>query len=330
MARSYNNEKHYIKIKEYLTKKSILLKRELDYSVLNDYDNMSQTLNKAILDIKKIKKFDGNTPIYILTHPEIETIFIYNKKLWDFYYKYNLIDECINNRILKIEFILCDERVIANIGKIINNKKEIMKYLMKNIPFHSYLNTFIKYLNERINIAEDFSNYFITEIMNYNIKYKDNDNSHENIGKDNGSKRKIYKNFYKNFSLNGKDFCAIINDKYKEFSYNKQSFEKIKKLLEDDDDEKDKDKAFNSNLSLNNSNDLELSLVEDDKNSNNENYCEFLELNQPDDNVKNLMNSQELFKEINKEEYYAGIEKLKDIINRDTMINLTSKKKAFK
>lgn len=326
MAGSYKNEKYYIKIKEYFNKNPILLKREFDYSVLNDYDKMSQALNKAILDMKKKEKFDGNTPIYILAHPEIQTVFIYNKKLWDFYYKYNLIDECIKNRILKVEFILCDERVIANIGKIINNKKEIMKYLMKNIPFNSYLNTFIKYLNERINIAEDFSNYFITELMNYNIKYKDNDNSHENIGKDNDSERKINKNFYKHFSLNGKDFCAIINDKYKEFSYNKQSLEKIKRLLEDDDEEK----ASNSNLSLNNSDHLELSLIEDDKSSNNEKNCEFLELNPSDDNVKNLMGSQQLFKEINKEEYYAGIEKLKDIINRDTLLNLTSKKKAFK
>ena len=211
---------------------------------------------------------------------------------------------------------------------------------MKNIPFNSYLNTFIKYLNERINVAEDFSNYFITEIMNYNIKYKENDNNYENINKDNNNEIKIDKKFYKHYSLCGKDFCSIINDKYKEFSYNKQSLEKIKKLIEDDEenlcldkneinlhlDKKDK----NINKSLNSSDCLELSLVEDDNSNKNRNNFEFLLLNQPDEYVKNLMNGQQLFKAINKDEYYTGIEKLKDIINRDTTLNLSSKKKSFK
>ena len=41
----------------------------------------------------------------------------------------------------------------------------------------------------------------------------------------------------------------------------------------------------------------------------------------PPEYVKKLMDNQKLFKTINKDEYYSGIEDFKDLINRDTFEN---------
>jgi hypothetical protein len=353
MENSKNKDNYYLKVKEYTKKNAYTLRREFDYSILNDYDKMSEKINNAIMDIKKIKKLDGKFPIYILNHPEIQTIFIYNKKLWDFYFKSNLINECINNKILKIEYVLYNEKEVENIDrgqKILKNKKEIMKYIIKNISFDIYFNTFVKFLKQKKDIAKEYGQFLITEIISDNIKEKKDDDDfnieenininsliNESIYNENENEKQLNEKFYKDFFLHGRDYCNIIDNKYKEFkdfSNNKKSLEEIKKLF-DEEELKDKDldsvqlnldeskSSPNTNLNLQNSDSLNgISLLNDNNDITNSNEI-FSVLNPPDDYVKKLMNNDKLFKKINKNEYYSGIEEFKDIINRESILNLS-------
>lgn len=353
MENSKNKDNYYLKVKEYTKKNSYTLRREFDYSILNDYDKMSEKINNAIMDIKKIKKLDGKFPIYILNHPEIQTIFIYNKKLWDFYFKSNLINECINNKILKIEYVLYNEKEAESIDrgqKILKNKKEIMKYIIKNISIDIYFNTFVKFLKQKKDIAKEYGQFLITEIISDNIKEKKDDDDfnieenininsliNESIYNENEYEKQLNEKFYKDFFLHSRDYCNIIDNKYKEFkdfSSNKKSLEEIKKLF---DEEELKDKDFdssslnldkgtsspNTSLNLQSSDSLNgISLLNDNNNITNKNEI-FSVLNPPDDYVKKLMNNDKLFKKINKNEYYSGIEEFKDIINRESILNLS-------
>ena len=366
MEKSKNKDIYCLKVKEFRKKDSYTIRREFNYSLLNDYEKMSEVINNAIKDIKKKDKFNDKIPVYILNHPENFSIMIYNKKLWDFYYKYNLINECVNNKILRIEFFLYNEKEISKIENKINNKKDIMKNIMKKIPFITYVNTFIKLLKKKNDFAKEYGNFLITEILNENINDNEDENNIDNIDEiikidrlvdeveesiynDNENKKLFDQNYCKDYFLHGKDYYNIINEKFKEhkdFPCNVQSFNEIKKLFDDDEinnidknKEKDEVNLDNHRMSPNTSLSLQkvdsfqgISLLNDDNNFDNnfDNNPIFSVLNPPDEYVKTLMNDKKLFKTINKDEYYSGIEQFKDIINRDSILNLSKPNRLSK
>ena len=332
-------QKNYIlKIKEYKGKDSYKV-RGFEHSILNDYEKICETINNAILEKKKRKNLDGVVPIYIIKHPDIQKIYVYCKQLWDLYFKYNLINECIKDNTIKLEFFLYEEKEMENLTKsktIIDNRTKIMKYIIKKISINTIFNTFNEYLKKRIDIAEDYANFLISQIMNDNIKDNINDDNNENIAKEKQSnekdkEQKKDENYNQDIFLCGKDFCDIIDNKYKSFSYNNKSLEEIKNLFVEEEDKKDENKIIldKNNISLNNNLSLQkgcsfgrMSLMKEDSDDINNNNAIFSAIGLSDDFVKKLMNSQRLFKNICKEEYYTGIENYKDTLNREIFSDL--------
>jgi hypothetical protein len=336
-------EEYKLKIKEHKSNLSYKL-RFFNHSILNDYEKISETINKAILEIKKRKNLVGVVPIYIIKHPEIQKVYIYGKQLWDLYFKYNIINECINDGAIKLEFILYEEKEIENLTKsktIINNKTEIMKYIIKKISFNTLFKTFNEYLKKRIDIAEDYENFLISQIMNDNIKDNINDDNNENKNDDiekekqsneKDKENKKDENYYQEYFICCKDFCNIIDNKYKTFSYNNKFLEEIKNLFVEE-DKQDENKiildknnvSFNNNLSFQKIGSFRgISVMREDSNNINENNAIFSAITLSDEYIKKLMNSQRLFKNINKEDYYAGIENYKDNLNREIFSDLNS------
>ena len=237
---------------------------------------------------------------------------------------------------------------------------------MKKIPFITYVNTFIKLLKKKNDFAKEYGNFLITEILNDNINDNEDDNNIDNIDEiikidrlvdeveesiynDNENKKLFDQNYCKDYFLHGKDYYNIINEKFKEhkdFPCNVQSFNEIKKLFDDDEinnidknKEKDEVNLDNHRMSPNTSLSLQkvdsfqgISLLNDDNNFDNnfDNNPIFSVLNPPDEYVKTLMNDKKLFKTINKDEYYSGIEQFKDIINRDSILNLSKPNRLSK
>jgi hypothetical protein len=336
-------EKYILKIKENKSKSSYKV-REFKHSILNDYEKISETINKVTLEIKKRNNLVGVVPIYIIKHPEIQKVYIYGKQLWDLYFKYNIINECFNDCAIILEFILYEEKEIENLTKsktIINNKTEIMKYIIKKISFNTLFKTFNEYLKKRIDIAEDYENFLISQIMNDNIKDNINDDNNENKNDDiekekqsneKDKENKKDENYYQEYFICCKDFCNIIDNKYKTFSSHNKFLEEIKNLFVEE-DEQDKNKiildknnvSFNYNLSSQKIGSLRgISLMREDSNNINENNAIFSAITLSDEYIKKLMNSQRLFKNINKEDYYSGIENYKDILNREIFSDLNS------
>ena len=336
-------EKYNLKIKENNSKYSYKL-RVFKYSILSDYEKISETINKAILEIKKRKNLVGVVPIYIIKHPEIQKVYIYGKQLWDLYFKYNIINECFKDCAIILEFILYEEKEIENLTKsktIINNKTEIMKYIIKKISFNTLFKTFNEYLKKRIDIAEDYENFLISQIMNDNIKDNINDDNSENKNNDiekekqsneKDKENKKDENYYQEYFIFGKDFCNIIDNKYKTFSNNNKFLEEIKNLFVEE-DEQDENKiildknnlSFNNNLCFQKIGSLRgISLMREDSNNINENNAIFSAITLSDEYIKKLMNSQRFFKNINKEDYYSGIENYKDNLNREIFSDLKS------
>ena len=336
-----NREYYYLKIKKFKSKDQLLLRREFEYSLLNNYNEMSQKINEGILDSIKKPNFNGKNPIYLLHHPELKDIFIYNKEQWDLYYKYNLINECINNKSLKLEFLFYDN--IDNILKnktIKKNKSLIMNHIIKNTPVNICLNTIIKFFKSREDMAKEYVKFFISEIINENTKENKEDNIDDNIninnitGKEDINNHNINDKFYKEYFIHKNDFFGILDHKFKEISQNLKFYEDVKNLFKEDEEKEKKTVDEDPNKHVNNTSlDLvkgtsleRLSLfknnnindnIDDNIDDNNVLFTEFT----PPEYVKKLMDNQKLFKTINKDEYYSGIEDFKDLINRDTFEN---------
>lgn len=330
-----NKEYYYFKIKKH---KDALpsLRREFEYSLLDNYDEMRKRINAAILDKIKRDNLNDKHPVYILIHPEIKEIYIYNKEQWDLYYKYNLINECIKNKSIKLEFSLEDniDNILKN-RKIKKNKSLIMNYIIKNVPVNICLNTIIKFFKSREDMAKEFVKFFISEIINEISKEFKVDNINDNlninslIGDEDIKNKKINDNFYKDYFVHKSDFFEELEHNFKEICQNLKSYEEIKKIIKED-EEKDKKSGDedpnkhinNTSLDLVKGESLErLSLfknnnINDNLNDNNVLFTAFT----PPDYVKKLMDNQKLLI-INKDEYYSGIEDFKDLINRDTLEN---------
>jgi hypothetical protein len=365
-----NKNIYYIKVMKYNisnssnlsnSSNSVVLRREFDYSILNDYDKMYQKINNAIINIIKPKTMNDSFPIIILNHPEIKDIYIYCKEQWNLLYKYNIIQECFNNKSLKIWFILEDQKnkeLILSHKKIIDNKKEIMKYIIKNLSLDLYLNSLTNFLTIN-DLMRDYELYLLNDIINNDINpmtNNDKENLDENINIDkilNNKETNLIKKIKKmirydkdyyiqlnkdnkdfnNYYIHQSDFISILDERFKKFSKQLQSFIEIEKILKTD---KEKDKSLSdieqeerfshkTSLDLKNDQSLEkMSLISDDNSEINNNIL-LTVLNPPHQYVTNLMSNDKFFKKFNKNEYYIGIEDYKDNLNRE-YIEIFSKK----
>ena len=337
---------YYLKVKKYNTKRPIS-KRVYDYSLLNDYDKMKDLIIEIILDMIKEKDLNGRFPLLILNHPEIKEILIYSKEQWELYYKYNLIKDCISNKTLKVEYLLYEaneKEQMHTIPKIRENKKIVIKYIIKNLPLNLLSYIFITFLKERNDVLKDYEKYLINEITTKNINIMDNnlnnDNIEENININSiineSQKEESAKKTYvldKDYFIHKNDFLNLLDERFKKFSENQQSFDIIKNLVKEDEEiikeesSSEKGNYFNSSMELRNDKSLKnISLFADELDTNNNNKILLTVLNPPHEYVKNLMSEQNFFKKFNNKEYYVGIEEYKDEINRKTYEFLTNNK----
>ena len=345
-----NKEKdiYFLKIKQ----SKSYVKREFHYSDLKDFNLMYEKIINAITYIEKktVENLNDYSPIIMLNHPEINKIYIYCKDQWDLYYKYNLIEECINNRTIKMELLKFkkEEKLISSSKLIIDNQNKIMKYIIKNIPLDLYLYTLINFFKERQEILKIYISYFINELINNDISLTpniDDDNFDENININNlinnkESKKYINKKTVNNkndmesnkqYYLHRKDFISILDERFKTFSKNQKSFEEIKKAFKEKDNPLSdlgikEDYTYSTSLELKNDQSLEKMSLSNVK-AENKNNILFTVLNPPPQYIKNLMNNDKYFNKFNKNEYYMGLEDYKDQLNREYMETLINNSK---
>ena len=140
-----------------------------DNSILEDYNQIS-TLNKNSKDPNKN---------IILEHPKLNQLRISNKQEWDFLYKNNIINECIENKIINAEkniksCIMKINYVKPNSKQVEAKYSDIMAYIMNNISPDDYINHLLNFLNERKNIINEFKLYLTKILLDLNIKQEIN------------------------------------------------------------------------------------------------------------------------------------------------------------
>jgi hypothetical protein len=140
-----------------------------DNSILEDYNQIS-TLNKNSKDPNKN---------IILEHPKLNQLRISNKQEWDFLYKNNIINECIENKIINAEKNI--KSCIMKINYVKSNSKQeeakysdIMSYIMNNISPDEYISHLLNFLNTRKDIINEFKLYLTKILLDLNIKQEVN------------------------------------------------------------------------------------------------------------------------------------------------------------
>lgn len=343
-----NKEIYYLKIKQYQKAPPYLSRREFPSSILSNYDK----INEIIIDLiktryEKEKTIDNHIPIIILNHPEIKEIFLNSKEEWSFYYEYNIIDECIINKSLKIDFLLI--KTGSKSEKIINIQKKdstqkVIKYIIEKIPINIFLKILLNFLKTSNNISKIFQQYLINVLINDDTySYKNNQHNlaivkedilNENINInsiiDEENDNKNNENKYKNKNINNKtyyfdneDFITILNDNFKKFSEYENYLNNIKSIIKEENEEINKNiikekNVYNTSLQLAPTKSIEHLLKDDDSYEIvSKNLMSVL--NPPSKSVSKLLNEENFFKKIDKGEYYIGLEEYKDKLSRESI-----------
>ena len=258
-----------------------------DNSVLEDYNCISN-LRKNNKDRKKN---------IILDHPKLNQLKISNKQEWDFLYQNNIINECIEDKIIN-----AGKNIKSSLIKIHyvnqNSKHEeakyadIMAHIMNNISPDEYVSHLLNFLSNRRDIINEFKLYLTKILLDLNIKQEINKK------KENEIKEEKVKNKY---IIETNKFFNILEIKLNEIknSYQNNIPKNLNKFEIDNNDAKinneEDDKVDNSLKSIFNFYESNLNLYKIDMNNNN------------------------IFGIQSKEEYYKGIGSFKSQLS--TVIN---------
>ena len=353
------NEVFFLKIKQH-KKKIPFRKRDINSSILKDYDKLYKEIYDEVLNIEKKKDLKDRFLIIVMPHPEIKDIFIFSKEQWDLYYSYNIIEKCKSNKSLKIEYII--NKTQQKNEKLENNVKqsrqEIIKYIIKTIPCAILFNILIKFFEENENFADKLKEYMITDLINnYKKDEKDsNKNIDENINinkitnydEKNETNINDYKELdkiYKGYYIDNNEFINSLKNKFNiisKFDVYLKSFNEIKNTLNEDEEKneenikkEEKNKKdidieqnknnFKTSLNLQTRKSLVNLLFDNSSvNVNNDLVLQSV-LNPPSSKfVSDLMEKDSnFFKKLNDEEYYKGIVEYKDQLNRESYLILT-------
>lgn len=305
-----------------------LARKELLYSNLNNYELIKNIIKEASHNLRKKNISENSNIVMILNHPKFKEIYFDSKEQWDLLYKYNIIDECISNKSLKIDFIIYDNK---NQNYEIS-KKTLMKYIILNFPIDLFFNSFINFIRKRKDISNEFEKYLINDLLSNNSNINKTKNNEEKNTQDNMDKNEN-KNIIniKDYLIDNNKFIDILKNKFETISknqHNLNSFFKIKNIFHEG-----KEKDENLNLIKDNKSDfntktqLDLSkkvsvdylLDEDDDSFINNNEVLKTVLNPPIQNSQKIIDSKNFFKKIEKNEYYLGIENYKDELIRESM-----------
>ena len=354
-----NNKKEviYLKIKS-IEENKPQIKKPLDYS---DPSKIFNIIINALMNSEKVIKLRDLIPILILEHPVLNNIYIISKEQWLLYYNYDIIKKCINNKILKVKYDLLDKNENKYTKIIRKNKKNIIRYIMQNIPLKLYSKIFIQFLKDNEDIFKKFIFFFTDSLLNEKLEKTNNriikENNLNNIDKNKNSynllennneeivlhsdnltnNKKLYENFDIEFLPHKIDFLKTLEEQFRIFSEKQDYIYKIKEILGEENEylktEKNDISPVKTNLimNINSSGSLgSLSFFDDDfeNNVNNNGFSNVLltQMNPPPNYIKKMLNDDNFFKKINKEEYYIGIEQFKDEMNKQLLLDSTSLK----
>jgi hypothetical protein len=309
-------DKFYIKVKRY-NKEGPLAMKEFIYSNLNNYELVNEKIKEAIFNLRRKKTpTEDHIVVLVLNHPKYKEIYFDSKEEWDLLFKYNIIEECINNDSLYLGFMIYEKNNENYISLKKTNKKSIIKYIIQNLPINSFFNFFINFLNKK-NILKEFEESFINYLIpNNSDKKNEENNTTEN-------KNEKYKEY---LMKNNEIIIDTLNKKFERIEKNEKSlksFIRIQNIIKDDKKNENINKIDNNSKTHLNftSNHPRTSMDKlfDDSSINNDNEILKTALNPPDDYVKKLMDNNNFFRKIEENEYYNGLEKYKDQLIRESM-----------
>lgn len=249
-----------------------------DKSVLVDYNN--------IFNLKSDKNDDKN--IILLTHPKLKTLKVNNKKEWDFLYRNNIINDCIETVIINKEKKITKTRLKINFVKQSSENEEskypdIIAYIMDNITPDNYISYLLNFLSIRKDVINDFKLYLMNILLDLQNLHEDNKDLIKE--KNEGSK----------YIVETEDFFKILERKLNEIKNSYQNF-KINETL--------KSLEIVTNYTETNYEELE-----NNSKSNFSNKISNINL----DKMEIIGGN---FALQNKEEYYSGFENFKDNLKR--------------
>ena len=267
-----------------------------DNSILSDYER--------ILNLSEDKNKERNL---ILVHPELNIIQISNKQEWDFLYKNNIINECIENIVINKEKNISRKILKINYS---NNYSEnnatkysdIIAYIINNFSANTYISHFLNFLKSRNDILNEFKLYLIQDLLNYNIE---KEKKEENYYKEENKSILEINNFIENIENKFneiKNICdkKIDNDSLDEIKEDKKEEKKVEIKEEKKVDKKD----------------LKISNYDSYDYDNENNKSVFNHYKSSPNLYKLDINKENLFGNQSKEEYYNGIEGFLDELKR--------------
>ena len=269
-----------------------------DTSILKNYDFISN-LNKNINNNAQRNM--------ILHHPKLNMIQINNKQDWDFLIENNIINECIENIIINKE-----KNIRRNVLKInyANKNKEnsstkyidIVKYIINNFSFETYITLLLNFIKSRKDILTDFNFYVINDLLKLKDLQEKNEENEANI-----LNQEIVENktiFEPNLILQN------LENKFNEIKEKKKLYEIKSDLYFEKQFEKDPYTQINNNEATQND------LYSKDKNKYSNMKSVFNIYKSSPDYYKIDSKNGNLFGMQNREEYYNGIDGFKDEMKR--------------
>lgn len=283
------------------------VKKEYNLSELINY-------NKICTMINQVSEQDISQPIEIeLKLQNKESIKIYDEEEWTLICNYNIINEYMKGKKLKIYSKAIEQNEIINKK---DNLKNIINSISKKLSVNSYSNIMFKFISNNKEILDSFISFYINELKNSNLKELEKnlemknkslkDNLLELINSSDISREK----FNDNISKHNNNIYIDQNKKYLKI------LDEIKDITKDFKEEKEdsinkKDNFYNSSIIGQKFN---FEKLENDEQENI--FLTYFNKNANRDLKRKLLDEKEQFKIINKEEYYQGIEIYKDELNR--------------
>ena len=299
-----NNDKLELFVRNKIDK---FVKQEYNPSELINYNKICEILNK-------VREQDKSQPLEIeLKHSNKESIKIYDEEEWILICNYNIINEYIKGKKLKIYSKAIKHNEIINKKE---NLKNIINSISKKLSENSYSNIIFKFITINKEILDSFITFYINELKNSNLKELE-----KNLEMKNKSLKDNLIELINNTDISGEKFNDNIskdtNNLYIE--QNKKylkTLDEIKDIIKDFKEEKED--SINQKENFYNSSYIEQRInIEKLENDEQENiFLTYFNKNANRDLKRKLLDEKEQFKIINKEEYYQGIEIYKDELNR--------------
>ena len=269
-----------------------------DTSILKNYDfisNLSKNINNNV---------QRNMILY---HPQLKMIQINNKQDWDFLIENKIINECIENIIInKSKNIRRNILKINYSNKNTENKTtkyiDIVKYIINNYSFETYITLLLNFIKSRKDILTDFNFYLINDLLKLKDLQEKTEKSEEKI---------LNKEIVENKTILETDlFLQNLENKFNEMK-------QMKKIYEQKSDIHFEKKYENKiNTQINNTTATPSDKYNKDKNQDNNIKSVFNIYKSSPDYYKIDSKNGELFGMQNREEYYNGIDGFKDELRK--------------